>query len=72
MLWSGKVELMDRDYLRHLLGYQEEIKVEILGKEECCHLVGINPSGQLALVRQHKVEYFGLGEVRIIPDFLPS
>lgn len=72
MLWSGKTEILDRDYLSHLLGYQEEIKVELEGEEEICHLVGINPSGQLALVRHNKLAYYGVGEVRIIPDFLPS
>jgi len=69
LLKTGKNEMLDHAYLRHLLGYQEDIQVEIKGKGETCHLAGIDTQGRLALVRQHKLAYFAVGEVRIIPDF---
>ncbi|MEL6131846.1 MAG: biotin--[acetyl-CoA-carboxylase] ligase [Bacteroidota bacterium] len=68
-LKSGKSESLDHAYLRHLLGYQEDILVEIKGQQETCHLAGVDAHGRLALVRNDKLSYFAVGEVSIIPDF---
>lgn len=61
---AGRTDQIERDYLRHLFGYQEKIELEIGGKTELRYLAGIDPHGRLALQNGQKLEYFNIKEVR--------
>lgn len=63
-LKKGKSEQIDRRYLRHLYAYQEEVEVEIKGREERAMLVGVGKDGRAALVIRERLAYFDIKEVR--------
>lgn len=64
MLRAGRVDHIERDYLRQLFGYQEHVRMEIEGEEKEVFLVGVDPSGRLALQEGMKLNYYNIKEVR--------
>lgn len=57
---------IDRAYLKHLYGYQEEVRLVIEGKEVKALMVGVGTDGRLALVINEVLKYFAVKELRWI------
>ena len=64
MMRAGKMEHLERDYLRQLFGYQEKIQMEIEGEEKEVVIVGVDPAGRLAVQEGFKMNYYGIKEVK--------
>lgn len=54
---------IDRSYLSHLYGYQEEVRVRIDEKEIKALMVGVGLDGRLALVVNDVLTYFAVKEL---------
>lgn len=65
-LRSNNTFRMDRDYLNSLFGYQEHVDLRIDGKLEKPMLVGVDPSGRLALERGGKLHYYQMKSLEFV------
>jgi BirA family biotin operon repressor/biotin-[acetyl-CoA-carboxylase] ligase len=63
---QGYFDQLDRAYRSHLYGYHETIRVEIDGQVSQRLLVGVSPTGQLALAHEGQVQYFDVKAVRLL------
>ena len=65
-LRQGQQTLLDRIYLRHLYGYQEEITVRVGDAISQGYIIGINKDGKLALQTEGIVRYFDIKEISFV------
>lgn len=63
-LKQGNKNFIETEYLQKLYGYQEDISLEIDGKWQNVHLVGVEKSGKLAVIVAGKMRYFDIKEVK--------
>jgi BirA family biotin operon repressor/biotin-[acetyl-CoA-carboxylase] ligase len=61
---SGRRDAIERDYLNHLYGYQQNVRFQIQGQEEERYLAGVDQHGRLALQNGRKLEYYNIKEVK--------
>ncbi|MEM6269940.1 MAG: biotin--[acetyl-CoA-carboxylase] ligase [Bacteroidota bacterium] len=60
---AGRTEQIERDYLRHLFGYQEEVDLLIDGRAVRRYLAGVDRHGRLALQNGQQLDYYNIKEV---------
>lgn len=65
-LRSGKKNAIDDYYLHHLWGYQELISIRIGSEVQQRVMVGVDPSGRLALDMGGKLGFFGIKEIEFL------
>lgn len=67
-LRAGKSDGIERAYLQHLHGYQEDVLVTTPGADGAfqAHLVGVNPDGRLALLHGGAMHLYGVKEVSFV------
>jgi BirA family transcriptional regulator, biotin operon repressor / biotin---[acetyl-CoA-carboxylase] ligase len=63
---AGKQAAIERAYLEHLFAYQEDVEVEILGKRQTVHVVGVDAVGRLAVEQGGKLYFYAVKEIRFI------
>jgi BirA family transcriptional regulator, biotin operon repressor / biotin---[acetyl-CoA-carboxylase] ligase len=65
-LRAGRHELIERDYLKHLYGYQEDTLAEIGGVQRMIHIAGVDGDGRLAVQVSGKLYFYGVKEIRFV------
>lgn len=65
-LLRGNSDLLDRAYLQHLFGYQEDIEVILDGEQQTVHLVGVDKMGRLAIAQEQRLRYLQMKEIAFV------
>jgi BirA family biotin operon repressor/biotin-[acetyl-CoA-carboxylase] ligase len=65
-LRAGRHAAIERQYLQHLLAYQEDTLVEIDGVQRMVHIVGVDADGRLAVQDGGKLYFYGVKEIKFI------